>query len=307
MTMPRLIEAEIATALAPLVDKRAYPVVMPQGVEYPAITFHRLRSGFRSADTGSDEIRARAAQGLASTFQIVVWARSYLDGIRIFRAAKTALETIGLVIDNASDGYDSAADVYTVIQEYTFWGDLNADREGQAVSPPIVAPLVDGILNGVRDHFGDRLPVIEWYSPFRRHDTTPAVYLELSKMSLGAYKGDDTIPIACELQLLAALPRHAGDLAVRDFAAELAVLVESNKWELGAAVSFPDDITIEPMVYTPTGEGLLVWSVSWSQTIHVNLEQEQPCHLPPKDVLVGYNPETAPDDYDHVVKDGERV
>ncbi|MGI2025767.1 hypothetical protein [Endozoicomonas acroporae] len=306
-TPPKLIEAEIAAALAPLVSDRAFPVVMPQNVEYPAITFHRLKSEQRTEDAGVDEIRARPAQGIMSTFQIVIWAKSYLEGIQVFRQAKDALEGLGLFLDNAADGYDDKAELYTVVQEYGYFGDLNPERVGAAVSPPIIAPVVNGILDTVRSHFEQRLAMVEWYSPFRLQYATPAVFLELSNMSLGTPKGDETIPVSCNFQLLAAVPRSVGDISARDLAAELSALVYFNKWNQGASVSIPDDISADPVVYTPTGSGLLVWSVSWSQTVHVDIsEPEPPCHLPPDTVLAGYNDE-QPGNYETLVEDNRPV
>ena len=306
-TFPKLIEAEIAAALAPLVSDRAYPVVMPQKVDYPAITFHRLKSEQKSEDTGADEIRARSAQGIMSTFQIVIWSKSYLDGIQVFRQAKEALEALGLSLDNAADGYDDKAEVYTVVQEYNYFGDLNPDRIGGAVSPPIIAPLVNGILDGVRSHFGERLSLVEWYEPTRLNYATPAVFLELSNMALGIDKGSETVPVRCSFQLFAAVPRSVGDISARDLAAELTALVYFNKWQQGTEVSVPEDISADPIVYTPSGSGLLVWSIGWSQTVFVDIrEPGPPCYLPPDTVLACYNDE-APDNYETLVKDNKPV
>lgn len=109
-----------ASGIAALVSTRIYPLVLPQSVTYPAISYQRISN---SPQQGSTALRS-------TRYQINCWALTYAAAQGLATAVKAALEEytatataprikMALVV-NELDDFDSEANVYRVIVDVIF-------------------------------------------------------------------------------------------------------------------------------------------------------------------------------------------
>ena len=87
MSIEETIFSRLSTfaGLIALVSTRIYPVIMPQGVTHPAVTY-QLISGIREAAMGSDPGMVRAR------FQFTAWASTHLAARNVIKQVRLALE-----------------------------------------------------------------------------------------------------------------------------------------------------------------------------------------------------------------------
>lgn len=109
-----------ASGIAALVSTRIYPLVLPQSITYPAISYQRISS---TPQQGSTTLRS-------TRYQINCWALTYAAAQNVAVAVKAALEEytatatsprikMGLVV-NELDDYDPEAGVFRVIVDVIF-------------------------------------------------------------------------------------------------------------------------------------------------------------------------------------------
>lgn len=128
-----LIEAAIAkqllanTGVATLVGTRIYPVWLPQGCTYPAISYLKV-SGSRVHTMGASEA------GANPRVQISCWGRTYADVKSVASAVRAALDqfsgTLGgaggvsvqaIQLDNELDLIDPNSELYHVPMDFLTW------------------------------------------------------------------------------------------------------------------------------------------------------------------------------------------
>ena len=116
------VEQAIYTALSTtsgvtsLVSTRSYPVVLPQGVAFPAITFSRVSTDpvFALAGSeGKDAVRV----------QVDCWSRTYANAKDIANAVRAALEASPVYGQMRSqlETFEEETRLFRVMQEYSVW------------------------------------------------------------------------------------------------------------------------------------------------------------------------------------------
>ncbi len=99
------------------INTRVYPVVMPQDVTLPALSYQRVSSAPENIFEGFT--------GLENADVVInSWARNY-DEAKILsaevHAAMDAARLFRCVLTNELDGYDSDISLYVVSQNYSCW------------------------------------------------------------------------------------------------------------------------------------------------------------------------------------------
>lgn len=116
MTIGELIYSTLTTntAVAAIVTKRVYPVVIPQKGSFPAVTYQRV-SGNRvnGLDGAGELVQARV--------QVDCWAESYSAVRALADAVSAALTGIGFLPVGDRDGFEDEVLVHRVILEFTTW------------------------------------------------------------------------------------------------------------------------------------------------------------------------------------------
>lgn len=106
------------TAIKRRINTRIYPVVMPQGVTLPAVSYQRV-----SADQ-NDTLSGRS--GLVNAHIVInCWARNYDEAKALaqeIRAAMDGVRTFRAVMVNELDGYDQDVSLFVVSQDFSCWG-----------------------------------------------------------------------------------------------------------------------------------------------------------------------------------------
>jgi hypothetical protein len=100
-----------------LVNTRIYPLVMPQGVEMPAITYYE--TGNRPVNTLDGKT------GLENpTIAINCWATAYDEADAVARAVHSAMDgarTFRSVMINQADVYDPEINLFAKAQTFSCW------------------------------------------------------------------------------------------------------------------------------------------------------------------------------------------
>ncbi len=100
-----------------LVGTRVYPLVLPQGVAYPAIRYQRI-------DTPRTYSKAGYEGDSRPRLQIDCWATGYMDAKRLAEAVRAAMERYPhAVCEDEQDGYEPepAPPVYRRMLEFRIW------------------------------------------------------------------------------------------------------------------------------------------------------------------------------------------
>lgn len=100
------------------VNTRVYPVVMPQGVTLPAVSYQRI--------SNNPVNHLEGYSGLANPHIIInSWATAY-DAAKALahdvHGAMNAATTYKSVLTNELDGYDPDVGLYVVSQDFSCWG-----------------------------------------------------------------------------------------------------------------------------------------------------------------------------------------
>lgn len=117
------MEQEIYTVLTgnatieTLVNTRIYPVVMPQGVSFPAITYH---------ETANSPVNTLGGKtGLENpNIAISCWATAYDAANAVAKAVNSAMDgcrTFRALMINQIDVYDPELNVYAKSQIWSCW------------------------------------------------------------------------------------------------------------------------------------------------------------------------------------------
>jgi len=100
------------------IDTRVYPIVMPQGVTLPAISYQRISNN-----------PVNSLQGYSGLGNPHITVNSWATGYDAAKAlaqdvldAMDAATTFKCVMTNEMDGYDQDVSLYVVSQDYSCWG-----------------------------------------------------------------------------------------------------------------------------------------------------------------------------------------
>ena len=289
----KLIEQQLAAALLPLVDSRAYPVALPQNTQYPAITFHRVEAQETEEDYRLSPLKQRRARGLKSLFQVVVWSKSYSDCARLLRECKQTLETLdGLYLDSSADGYEHELQLYTCVMEFVTWCDLDTTETTRTASGEL-AQVVAAMVGEIQQQLPES--DVAQYNPMDRQLVAPAIRIDISGHKPGSDNGDGRLPACCEFVAWCSYGSQGFQAA--EAAARLTEFIRYTHWQLGAKVTHPDNIKAEPAQFRPGKAGFESWLVSWEQTVYLGSTEADDGILPDT-VLVGIDPEIGADHED---------
>ncbi len=112
------LESSLATLLGPLADGRATPDVVPEGSDYPAITFQQIggRAGWYAESTMPSHKHARV--------QINTWAKTRLESSTLARAIENAFCTSGLIVEPygaPTAVFEELLNLYGTRQDFGIW------------------------------------------------------------------------------------------------------------------------------------------------------------------------------------------
>lgn len=118
------IETNLYTALTAdadikrIVNTRIYPVVMPQDVTLPAVSYQRMSANPLNTLDGY--------AGMKNAHVVInAWARTYDEAKELSGHIHTAMDsvrTFRAVLTNELDGYDPEVSLYVVSQDFSCWG-----------------------------------------------------------------------------------------------------------------------------------------------------------------------------------------
>ena len=266
-----LIEQQIAAALMPLVEDRAYPVTLPQDTPYPALTFNRLEAVQTEEDYRLSPLKQRQARGTRSLFQITAWSKKYSDCVTLLRQCKRELESIdGVYLDNTADGYEHELNLYTCVMEFALWCDLD-DTETPGGEPG----QINSVMTAIEVNLQQLLPGVDvaQYDPQVSKLSAPSVRLSLNSVAPGIDCGDGRFSANCDITVFCIYPRtgyQSPEIAMR-----VMDHIRYNHWGLSETVSHPENLRAEAADYRPGKGGYDVWQVSFSQTVYLNIPETE--------------------------------
>jgi len=105
-------------AVTRLINTRVYPVVMPQDVTLPAVSYQRV---------STDPVNHLGGYSGLKNAHIVInaWGRNYDEAKAIasaIHAAMDAARAFRCVLTNELDGYDQDVQLYVISHDYSCWG-----------------------------------------------------------------------------------------------------------------------------------------------------------------------------------------
>jgi hypothetical protein len=113
----RLLSANAAVKRR--INTRIFPVVMPQDVVLPAVSYQRI-----SADPANT---LAGASGLVNAHIVInSWSRNYDEAKALALEIRTAMNTASTfksLLTNELDGYDPDVSLYVVSQDFSVWGE----------------------------------------------------------------------------------------------------------------------------------------------------------------------------------------
>lgn len=105
--------------VAAVVSGRIYPVILPQGATFPAITYNRVAVSRVHALTGYT--------GLESAIvQIDCWAETYAAAKELARKARLAMqgaETFNARPEGDRDLFEDEAEIYRISSDFECWNE----------------------------------------------------------------------------------------------------------------------------------------------------------------------------------------
>ena len=295
----KLIEQELAAALAPLVDNRAYPTALPQNSDYPALTFHRVDAQEVEEDYRLSPLKQRRARGMKSLFQVVAWSKTYSDCATLLRQCKNTLENItGVYLESCSDGYEHELQLYTCVMEFAVWCDLDSEE-----TPVGESGQLSQVMSAIESEISKQLPDIDVarYNPQARQLKAPAIRLDINGIKPDTDRGDGRFAARCEFVALCSFAN--GTMEAPQIAAQLLDLIRYNHWLLGAGVNHPEQLKAQPADFRPGKSGFESWVVSWEQTVYLG-EPEPNDGVLPDTVMVGIDPDIGAeheDKYEQII------
>jgi len=122
MTIETEVRARLVAdaTVSGLIGTRAYALVLPQGVTYPALTYSKI-SGVRLHNL--DGAAGRAFPRIS----ISMWSGSYVECQSLAAAVRHSLDGFNgtlatikctILIDNEIDDYDGTVEKYRILQDY---------------------------------------------------------------------------------------------------------------------------------------------------------------------------------------------
>ena len=99
-------------------NTRIYPIVMPQGVKFPAITYQRISGGKVNTLDGYS--------GLANPHMVInSWATNYDTAKELSKDIHVTMNaaTFKTILATELDAYDSDLGLFAVSQDFSVWGE----------------------------------------------------------------------------------------------------------------------------------------------------------------------------------------
>ena len=266
MTDP-IIEQQISDALNTVLPDSVYPVLLPQGPTYPAISYHRKDYRRAGGSDSRNPLAIQSADGEQSEFQIVIYDRVYTDAARLLRQVKTELETIGLTLESVADGYEFEQNVFSIITEWSVWGDLAENNTLPLGDWDSLKPFVSGVLSCLSDQFDADTATIRFQSPTEHKLMTPALVLDIESMATGTDPGDGMTALELSPVIHCCLPVAAPDslIRVRSLAADVIRAIAYQSFTPDC--DLPSDISATAADTWPGRYGFHRWAVNWRQQI----------------------------------------
>lgn len=292
-----LIEQELGKVLMFLVEDRAYPVVLPQGVKYPAITFHRLNGGWRSGQMNG-LLKLVDITGFQSEFQVAIWSPKYSEVSWLMPDVVNAVETIeSMELDAAVDNYEDkqGKKIFCKVIDFTAWENIRnavcpAPRPEQ--NNPF-EPVTSAIVGTIKERLGAAVALVDLYENQQMNLTVdlPAVLIEPHVLGKTPPRGDNTFPLQVSFTAYCLMPTGADQrLNAQWLAAQVVDVVDFNHWTLGRMVDHPEIQGIDSYTLRPGCNGFECWQVQWNQVMY--LERPEPAPMPvPDDLYASKAPE----------------
>ncbi len=173
-----------------------------------------------------------------------------------------------------------------------------------------IESYLSAVVAAVKDHFGGRLAVVGGYDEIADDGVidSPAVLIGIEGFSEGSDRGDDRVPLKCQVsaQCILSVKTENVQVQVRAFAAEFLSVIRRNKFDFGVDVSFPEGLDARPGVLRPGDNGYDSFEVTWDQELYLGESVWDGSGVVPTEVWVSQNPEIGlahEPDYENVAAD----
>lgn len=106
-----------AAAVAAVVSTRIYPVVLPQDVALPAISYSRISGGQINSLTGYSNLES-------PRIQVDVWGETYSSVKSLAADVHTAMDgatTFGALLESDMDMYEDDTKIHRVSMDFIVW------------------------------------------------------------------------------------------------------------------------------------------------------------------------------------------
>ncbi len=151
------------------------------------------------------------------------------------------------------------------------------------------------VKQAIETEFDSIVKTVELYGDSLESVNTQAVIISMDNADEGNDIGDERVPVQCDFSALCLLGFSTANvqLEIREFALQLFTLVRQNKWNLGTAVSFPENLSIQPGPFDPEKNGYESFIVSWQQTVYVGPSVWDASGVMPTEVNLGWLPKVG--------------
>lgn len=134
---------------------------------------------------------------------------------------------------------------------------------------------------------------VQWSNPNKSSTfQSPSLQLEMVTMAPAKNVAGGRFAISLEIKAHCFLSKTTlkADLEIKNLAVKLMQLVNENRWELGSLVELPTEIGAVPSALVLDDKGVVSWTVSWKQNVHLGGKVE-PVRGPAEHILISEKPE----------------
>ncbi len=166
----------------------------------------------------------------------------------------------------------------------------------------VITDLHQKIIAGIKA-VAPGLKSCEAYPQFVKKIATPAVLLEMGAMDPSQDPGTGELALDARFSVYVIVSCGDPDfnLATRELAAQIAIVVAGNRWGLPVGPARID--SIEPDTFKPNILGYEIWRVSWTHLILLGDSVWDDSGVTPSEIYLGYSPDIGfghEDDYQRV-------
>ncbi len=147
------------------------------------------------------------------------------------------------------------------------------------------------VLDTLKNSFGDKVKTISAYKNDDHHIVTPSIFFDITEIRYGSSR-DDRLPVELSCLLLITLSNEFEnvDMQIRNFAVETIKVIEDANFGLTKTATIPANIVATPEHPIPEKPATTSFSVTWTQTIHLERETRTETPIPCR-VFVGFDPD----------------